>query len=69
MTVTSFAFGFGFTTILVNESTAQIPFKKVTGIGGIFLSAKILAKWKENNIKLWEPGDLVYDKFDGGRTK
>jgi hypothetical protein len=22
-----------------------------------------------NKVELWEPVDIVYDKFDGGRTK
>ena len=45
--VTSFGFGFAFSSILAKTNRQQVPIKRVTGIGGIFFKCKEPAKFKQ----------------------
>lgn len=45
--LSSFCFGFGIKTLIVNSSTKNQEFKKVTGIGGIFFKCKDPKKMRE----------------------
>ncbi len=52
--VTSFGFGFAFRTI-TSEKPYQAPFKKVTGIGGVFFKCKdpkAMRAWYEKHLGL-----------------
>ena len=61
LVATSFAFGFAFKSMLVNQSKVNGEIKRVTGIGGIFFKCKdpaVTREWYKNHLD-WADGSQV----------
>ena len=68
--VIAFLFGFAFHSLLTNMTKEKPPFKKVTGVGGIFFKCKDpkkMREWYKNNLGLnTNQYGSVFEWYRGG---